>query len=191
MYVLSGAFDANSTAVEKLLPVGKAVRYCSHPLLDTAVFMTATREAIIYSFISTRPPGSVRASHRQYVLLAASKSIPCPTTSAEPKEKVTKSKGKRSQAGGRPVDARDAVRPYLILVYFDPCTDHTQCESRDNDTCLITKTGSLVEMAHIFPSCLGQRLQSDLAMFWFTLQNFWSKDRVAAWKNAVTWSGQH
>lgn len=81
--------------------------------------MTATREAIIYSFISTRPPGSVRASHRQYVLLTASKSIPYPTTSAEAKEKVTKSKGKRSQAGGRPVEARDAVRPSLILVYLD------------------------------------------------------------------------
>lgn len=43
-----------------------------------------------------------------------------------------------------------------------------------------------MERAHIFPYSLGQRSQSALEVFWYTLENFWSEERVAAWKSAIT-----
>ncbi|RMJ21190.1 hypothetical protein PHISP_07941 [Aspergillus sp. HF37] len=101
--------------------------------------------------------------------------IPRPTTdklsreSARTASPPPEAKGKESsQQGGRPEYAKDA------------------CEKRDNGECLVTKTGSLVEKAHIFPYSLGQRPQTALEVFWFTLLNFWSEERVAAWKSAVT-----
>ncbi|KAL3496662.1 hypothetical protein BJX62DRAFT_193767 [Aspergillus germanicus] len=57
---------------------------------------------------------------------------------------------------------------------------------RDNSRCLLTKAGEPVEIAHIYPFCMGKREGTQQQIrFWTYLELFWSKDRVAAWKAAV------
>ncbi|KAJ0422329.1 hypothetical protein BJY00DRAFT_280729 [Aspergillus carlsbadensis] len=53
---------------------------------------------------------------------------------------------------------------------------------RDSNRCLLTKAGELVEIAHIYPFCMGKREGTQQQIrFWTYLELFWSKDRVTAW----------
>lgn len=51
---------------------------------------------------------------------------------------------------------------------------------------MITKAGEPVEVAHIYPYCLGQREEKpDQFFFWSILEWFWSEEKVETWKKAV------
>ncbi|PKY06148.1 hypothetical protein P168DRAFT_288110 [Aspergillus campestris IBT 28561] len=60
------------------------------------------------------------------------------------------------------------------------------CLERDQETCVITKAGEPLEVAHIYPYSLGQR-EADPSqfMFWRTLGWFWTDEKIQAWKSAV------
>lgn len=61
------------------------------------------------------------------------------------------------------------------------------CLKRDNNRCLITEAGMPLEVAHIYPySMHKQEETTELRKFWDTLQFFWAKEKVDAWRNAIS-----
>ncbi|OJJ46701.1 hypothetical protein ASPZODRAFT_16449 [Penicilliopsis zonata CBS 506.65] len=59
-----------------------------------------------------------------------------------------------------------------------------RCKIRDNEQCILTKAGYVVEVAHIYPSSLqGQEAKS--AFFWQALRVFWTAERTKRWEKDV------
>ncbi|THC98531.1 hypothetical protein EYZ11_001961 [Aspergillus tanneri] len=60
------------------------------------------------------------------------------------------------------------------------------CRRRDQESCVVTKAGEPLEIAHIYSYSMGRRKNSQAQVdFWNTLKCFWSQEQVAAWEVAV------
>ncbi|GKZ19500.1 hypothetical protein AbraCBS73388_004306 [Aspergillus brasiliensis] len=59
------------------------------------------------------------------------------------------------------------------------------CTERDNASCVITGCRDPVESAHIFPKSMGKMDTQDSILSWYSLQYFWSKEKVNAWREQV------
>ncbi|KAM5432372.1 hypothetical protein MferCBS31731_007575 [Microsporum ferrugineum] len=68
-------------------------------------------------------------------------------------------------------------------------TEADKCRKRDGEECVITKAGTPIEIAHIFPFSM-RHLQSPEELvrrynFWKTLRLFWPEEKVNAWFQAI------
>ncbi|KAL5354928.1 hypothetical protein BJX96DRAFT_186 [Aspergillus floccosus] len=59
-------------------------------------------------------------------------------------------------------------------------------EERDEKKCVVSHAGEPLEVAHIFPFSLGNRVETkEYREFWRYLSLFWTDQKVEAWKTAV------
>ncbi|PKY00388.1 hypothetical protein P168DRAFT_244274, partial [Aspergillus campestris IBT 28561] len=58
------------------------------------------------------------------------------------------------------------------------------CQVRDNGHCIITRTSTPVDVAHIYSFALGKN-QNAQTIFWSNLRNFWNPQRVRKWEEVL------